>query len=152
MRSAPGVRFYAYTKAVRRIRRVVAEEGKPDNLDYRFSLGGTEDHLLDLATDRHADVFPDVASLEAAGYLDQSASDLLAARADVKVGMPANRMPALLKRQGQASFGELQQARDAQLADKRRQSTTRSAVRGAQQAPGDRPFVSAAGDGLSHTP
>lgn len=43
----PDVLFYAYTKEVSRARRVLAN-GAPPNLLLVFSLGGKEDHLLDL--------------------------------------------------------------------------------------------------------
>lgn len=44
----PDVLFYAYTKEVSRWRRVVGDDG-PRNLLAVFSLGGKEDHLLDLS-------------------------------------------------------------------------------------------------------
>ncbi len=116
MRSAPRTRFYAYTKAVSRFREIV-EPDPPANFSYRFSLGGREDHLIDRARDRHADVFPTVAALESAGYLDQAASDLLAAGPEIRVGMAVNRP---LKELGDRSFGEAQRERDAKLAAKRR--------------------------------
>ncbi|MFJ5927988.1 hypothetical protein ACIQF6_35875 [Kitasatospora sp. NPDC092948] len=120
MRSAPATRFYAYTKAVGRFARIVAP-AKPDNFKYTLSLGGKEDHLVDVATQRHADVFPTAERLEEAGYLDQAASDLLAvAPGVIRVGMVANPNPITRKRQGPHTFGELQRARNQRLADKRR--------------------------------
>ncbi|MFD9690373.1 hypothetical protein ACFWXO_31975 [Kitasatospora sp. NPDC059088] len=115
--SAPHVRFYAYTKAVSRVKDVAARLGTPANLFYRFSRGGTEDYLI-LPTDPQADVFADLAALEEAGYVDQAASDLIAAGPDIRVGMVANRMPVLRKRQGQLSFGELQLLRYDKLMPK----------------------------------
>ncbi|MFJ9167365.1 hypothetical protein ACIRPK_23790 [Kitasatospora sp. NPDC101801] len=103
-RSAPHVRFYCYTKAIERFRRLVLPNCPPNFL-WCFSLGGTEDRLIDRGRDRHADVFPTVEALEAAGYSDQSDSDLLAVLGSPKVGIPANRYPAM---KGTASFGELQ--------------------------------------------
>ncbi|WP_331727476.1 hypothetical protein OG871_40550 (plasmid) [Kitasatospora sp. NBC_00374] len=103
-KSAPHVRFYCYTKAIDRFRRLVLPKCPPNFL-WCFSLGGTEDDLIDRQNDRHADVFPTVEALEAAGYSDQSDSDLLAVLGSPKVGIPANRYPAM---KGTASFGELQ--------------------------------------------
>lgn len=107
------VTFYAYTKEVSMTRRLVAAGVVPDNLLLVFSLGGNEDHLIDLATDRHADVFVDPESLEAAGYHDQTQDDRLSVLGPQKVGIPANNIAHLKKRQGSKSFGELQREQDA---------------------------------------
>ncbi len=120
MRSAPHARFYAYTKAVDRFRRIVAP-AKPENFEYTLSLGGREDHLIDLTRERHADVFPTTTALEEAGYLDQAASDLLSVAPDVvRVGMATNPNPVTRRRQGPHTFGELQRERDERLTAKRR--------------------------------
>ncbi|MFD9690189.1 hypothetical protein ACFWXO_31025 [Kitasatospora sp. NPDC059088] len=112
-RSAPRTSFYAYTKAIDRMRRIV-DPDKPANFEYTPSLGGKEDHLIDLTRQRHADVFPTTEALEAAGYRDQAEDDRLAVDPDtVRVGMAANRIPRLLKRQGDRSFGQLQRDRMA---------------------------------------
>ncbi|MGW4890766.1 GP88 family protein [Kitasatospora sp. NPDC004240] len=121
MRGAPDVKFYCYTKSVSRFRRLV-EPDPPGNFLWCYSLGGKEDHLLDLETERHAEVFPGVAELEAAGYHDQTESDLRAVLGPEKVGIPANRIPHLLKRQGSETFGSLQRALDARLAEKKRRT------------------------------
>jgi hypothetical protein len=109
----PDTTFYAYTKEVTMTRAVTAEGLVPDNLRLLFSLGGQEDYLLDRDQERHADVFPDVDTLEAAGYADQSDDDRLAVVGPAKVGIPANNLRHLLKRQGGKSFGELQRLLDA---------------------------------------
>lgn len=70
--ATPHVLFYAYTKEVSRFRRLV-EGQAPANFRWVFSLGGREDHLLDLDVDRHADVFPDEEAIAAAGYTSQAA-------------------------------------------------------------------------------
>lgn len=108
----PDVLFYCYTKEVSRFRRLV--EGKaPDNFRWCYSLGGKEDHLVDPEADRHADVFPNVEALHAAGYLDQSSNDLLAVLAPtLKVGIPANNIPAIRRRMGTDSFSAVQLRRD----------------------------------------
>jgi hypothetical protein len=126
VRGAPLVRFYCYTKAVARFRRLV-EPDAPDNLKWCYSLGGTEDHLIDTGTERHADVFPRTAELEAAGYSDQTQSDLLAVLGPRKVGIPANRIPHLLKRQGEETFGSLQRARDIERVQRRKRAAERAA-------------------------
>lgn len=112
-RDTPDVLFYAYTKEVRRFR-AIAEHEAPDNFRWLFSLGGREDHLIDRDRDRHADVFPDVDSISAAGYESQDASDLYAITlATTRVGIPANNIRHFRKQQGSATFGDLQQSRHA---------------------------------------
>jgi len=125
MRSAPeGVRFYAYTKAVSRFRRTVIPD-PPPNFLWCFSLGGREDHLLDLTVDRHAEVFPTLEALEAAGYTDQSPSDLLSVLSESpRVGIPANRLPGTPVRKGHSTFGELQRKDNALRAARRAQRST----------------------------
>jgi hypothetical protein len=77
-----------------------------------FSLGGKEDHLIDLNNDRHADVFPDLESLVAAGYSDQSDDDRLAVIGPKRVGIPSNNLKHLRRKQGRMSFGQLQRTID----------------------------------------
>jgi hypothetical protein len=56
-----------------------------------FSLGGKEDHLIDLENDRHADVFANSDAIAEAGYGNQNASDLLAITLPTnKIGTRAN--------------------------------------------------------------
>jgi hypothetical protein len=111
MRATPATTFYAYTKEVTLFREAV-EPDPPVNFRWVYSLGGTQDHLVDREADRHADVFPDEESMEAAGYASQDASDLLAVYGPPKVGIPANNIRHLRRRQGYASFGELQEQQD----------------------------------------
>lgn len=73
----PTVNFYAYTKAVSLVKGVRDRFGIPSNLTIIFSYGGTEDHLIDPATDRHSYVFKDRASFDA-GYSDASDNDMVA--------------------------------------------------------------------------
>jgi len=130
MRSAPHVRFYCYTKEVSRFRRLVegGEDGCPPNFLYCWSLGGKEDRLINLETERHADVFPTVEQLAAAGYSDQTESDLLAVLGPEKVGIPANRIPHLLKLQGPVeTFGSLQRARDEWVDAKNERAVAKAA-------------------------
>lgn len=108
----PEVTFYCYTKEVSMFKRVLSE-GCPSNFKYLFSMGGKEDHLIDKENDRHAEVFPDDAAILDAGYMNQSASDLLAITLPTnKVGIPQNNIPQFKKRLAGKTFGELQEERN----------------------------------------
>jgi hypothetical protein len=119
MRATPGATFYAYTKSVDRFRRLV-ETDPPANFLWVYSLGGTEDHLIDRERDRHADVFTSDEAMEAAGYSSQEESDLLAVYGPPRVGIPANNIRHLRKRQGDETFGSLQEKADAARTRRRR--------------------------------
>lgn len=106
----PQTTFYAYTKEVTMIREAASI---PENLLVVFSLGGKQDHLIDREADRHADVFPDLETLVAAGYCDQSSDDRLSVTGSPRVGIPANNLKHLRKRQGTLSFGDLQREMDS---------------------------------------
>lgn len=109
--SAPDVLFYAYSKEVALVKLLGALGLLPPNLVVVFSLGGKQDQLVDRGADRHCDVFPTLEALEAAGYTDQADSDLMAPlHPNHRVGIVANRLPALRKHQGKRSFSELQVA------------------------------------------
>lgn len=112
MAARPEARFYSYTKEIGRFRRLI-EPDPPANFRWVYSYGGTQDHLLDEGGDRVADVFPTVEALNAAGYHDQSASDLLAVDGPAPVGIPANRIPHFLKKQGDRTFRTWQAEADA---------------------------------------
>jgi hypothetical protein len=106
----PDVFFYAYTKEVAMVKRYEL----PNNFVIIFSMGGTQDHLVDKENDRHADVFPSLEALQEAGYIDQEESDLLAAMLPTnKIGIVVNNIKHLKKRQGQETFGSLQVKADA---------------------------------------
>ena len=115
MRARPNITFYAYTKEVDRFRRIVAPDA-PGNFRWVFSLGGTQDELLDPSTDRVADVFPTEEAITEAGWHSQQASDLLAVLGPAPVGMSANRIPAFLKRLGGRRFSQWQAQVDAERA------------------------------------
>jgi hypothetical protein len=101
----PNVFFYAYTKEVAMVKRYEL----PKNFVIIYSMGGTQDHLVDKENDRHADVFPSLEALQEAGYTDQEESDLLAATLPTnKIGIVVNNIKHLKKRQGQETFGSLQ--------------------------------------------
>lgn len=110
MHARPEVSFYCYTKEISLFREVV-EPDPPANFRWIYSYGGIEDHLLG-PEDRVADVFPDEAAVAAAGWYDQSASDLLAVLGPAPVGIPANRIPRFQRRQGQRTLREWQAERD----------------------------------------
>ena len=109
--AVPETTFYAYTKEVSRFKRMV--EGRaPSNFKWLYSMGGKEDHLIDVENDRHAEVFHSEEALEAAGYFNQEASDILAIEAPTnKIGIVANNIPHFKKKQGGETFGSLQKVR-----------------------------------------
>jgi hypothetical protein len=111
-RVTPDVMFYAYTKEVSRFR-VLVEGQAPPNFRWLYSLGGKEDHLLDLEADRHAEVFTSLEDLDSAGYVDQEASDLLAVLApSPRIGIVSNNISHIRKKMDGRSFGEIQRRRD----------------------------------------
>jgi Gene product 88 len=105
----PDVTFYCYTKEVT----LFKQTEFPSNFKYLFSMGGKEDHLIDLENDRHAEVFKDDAAILDAGYGNQDASDLLAITLPTnKIGIPANNIKHFNKKMAGRTFGELQKERD----------------------------------------
>lgn len=110
-RANPDVLFYAHTKEVPRFRQLV-EPVAPVNFRWLYSLGGRFDGLIDRERDRHCDVFPTLEALLGAGYWDQSTSDLVAVLAPTtRIGIVANNIPQLKRRQGNESFAGLQARR-----------------------------------------
>jgi len=124
----PHVRFYAYTKEIDRFRRLV-EPDPPANFAWVYSYGGAQDHRLDPAQDRVADVFPTEDTINEAGWHSQADNDLLAVLGPNPVGIPANRIPRFQRRQGSRTFGEWQAATRP---PNRRDRVTRPASRGPQ--------------------
>lgn len=117
-RLTPDVNFYCYTKEVSMFKRVV-EPDCPSNFRYLYSMGGKEDHLVDKERDRHADVFPDDASILDAGYMNQSASDLLAITLPTtKIGIPANNIKHFNKKMAGRTFSKLQNEREEKISAK----------------------------------
>lgn len=119
IRARPDVSFYAYTKEVDRFRRLVIPHA-PRNFRWVFSLGGTQDGLLDPWVDRVADVFPTEAAIEKVGWHSQRASDLLAVLGPAPVGMAANPIPALRNRLGDRRLSDWQAEIDEFHARRRR--------------------------------
>lgn len=84
----PSLTFYAYTKEIRRIK---AYKGIiPSNLFFIYSLGGVDDHLIDMKKDRHAKIFNDEKSLKKAGYANASKSDLVALGKNKRISLIAH--------------------------------------------------------------
>jgi hypothetical protein len=119
MRARPAVTFYAYTKEVRRFKRLV-EPDPPTNFLWVYSYGGREDADIDPERDRVADVFPDEDAIAAAGWSSQEASDLLAVLGPRLVGVPANRIPHFLRRLDGRRFSQWQAEVDAERKIRRR--------------------------------
>lgn len=106
----PDILFYAYTKEVSLIRKL--REEFPSNFLICYSMGGREDHLLDPDRDRHADVFPDLESITAAGYMSQHESDLLCVLLPTtRIGIPQNNIPHFRKKLDGRTFSEAQKQR-----------------------------------------
>jgi len=76
--------FYGYTKQIRLLQRV--QSSLPPNLHLVQSVGGKEDRWIDPALP-HAIIFPDVASLEEAGYVNATHSDAPVYGGAVKIGL-----------------------------------------------------------------
>ena len=83
-RQNPNQIYYSYTKSVAMAK---ALKNKPKNLKFIFSLGGKQDHLINLKTDRHAKIFNNEAELLAEGYINASDDDLNALTPNKKVGL-----------------------------------------------------------------
>ena len=111
MAASPHVGFYTYTKEVRLFRDQV-EPAPPPNFKWVYSLGGKQDALLVPGVDRVADVFPTEPSIARARFHSQLKSDLLAVDGPSPVGMAANRIPKLQRRQGDRTFGQWQAETD----------------------------------------
>lgn len=106
----PHILFYAYTKEVAMLKE--ASLNPDSNFLICYSMGGREDHLIDVDVDRHADVFPDLQAIEDAGYFSQHGSDLLAVLAPSnRIGIPQNNIPTFRKGLAGRTFAEAQRDR-----------------------------------------
>jgi hypothetical protein len=85
----------------------------PRNFRWVYSYGGREDHLLDPAVDRVADVYPDEAAIRADGWHSQDSSDLLAVLGPAPVGIPSNNLPQFRRRMAGRTFRQWQAEQDA---------------------------------------
>lgn len=105
-RDHPSILFYAYTKEVSMF--LNYHDRLPENFRVIFSYGGLQDNLINPAQHRHADVFPDLSTLEQAQYLDQSESDLIAICAPTtRIGIPANNLAVPNRRFAGRAMSEL---------------------------------------------
>jgi len=80
----PNIQFYTYTKMISMVEK--HKSNKPTNLTVIYSMGGTEDHLINTLQHKHSKVFPTVEDLEAAGYKYVNDDDLLIFKTN-KVGL-----------------------------------------------------------------
>jgi hypothetical protein len=70
------VSFYAYSKQVKMLK----DFGPlPKSFRVIFSFGGKQDELIDKTSDFHSRVFESIEDLEAAGYVDGTIDDMVAA-------------------------------------------------------------------------
>jgi len=71
------VSFYAYSKMVKMIQ---SYKNLPVSFRVIFSFGGKQDDLIQIETDFHSKVFESLEALQAAGYVDSTQDDLIAAQ------------------------------------------------------------------------
>lgn len=83
----PNVQFYAYTKMIRMFNYYKMKGLIPSNFIVIYSYGGTEDKLINRATDRHSWVFSSVEELNTAGYADAHENDAIALGSNHKIGL-----------------------------------------------------------------
>lgn len=101
--------FYTYTKEVQLFNGLRSMGEIPSNFITIYSYGGKQDHLIDRQRDRHSDVFPDLTEMLAAGYVDISDDDSLAATSpNHRIGLYRNNIPQFVKKMGDRTFSEWQ--------------------------------------------
>jgi len=83
----PQVQFYSYTKEVGLFKSLSDSNNIPSNYTIIYSIGGTEDHLIDLNNDRHARIFKSLTELLDAGYVNAMLNDLIAIGPNNKIGL-----------------------------------------------------------------
>jgi hypothetical protein len=104
--SNPLVNFYSYTKEVSLFKITLANK-IPTNFVIIYSYGGKEDHLIDVNSDRHSDVFPNYDEMIALGYNDIEQDDKLAAiHPNKKVGLYRNNIKHFIKKMGNKKFSD----------------------------------------------
>lgn len=77
------IKFYAYTKMVR----LVKSQDRTSNFEIIFSMGGKQDEMIQIETDRHSKVFQSETELISQGYIDASHDDTLALGPNNKIGL-----------------------------------------------------------------
>lgn len=91
MNRLPNVKFYCYTKMVAFMREEQKKADYPKNFTAVFSFGGTQDNLIDKATDRHAIAFPSRSILRKYHYTEAFNSDVPATNPKtMRVGLIAH--------------------------------------------------------------
>lgn len=106
----PDILFYFYTKELTLLRQ--ERDRIPANMLWIYSMGGKQDDLLDPDTERHADVFPTIEAILAAGYMSQHESDLLSVLLPTtRIGIPQNNIPHFRKKLADRTFSEVQAER-----------------------------------------
>lgn len=80
----PQATFYIYTKEVKMFKDAQSEKSVPSNFHIVYSLGGKQDHLVDVNVDRHSRVFRTEEECFAAGYELSSNDDANAANPQIK--------------------------------------------------------------------
>ena len=83
----PTVKFYSYTKMVPLFLRLEQQSRIPANFTLIYSFGGLADKQIDITKHRHSAVFPDRATLDAAGYAYASEDDLVAVGSNPRIGL-----------------------------------------------------------------
>jgi hypothetical protein len=73
------VSFYAYSKQVEMIKAYQSKTALPVSFRVIFSYGGKQDAMIQTETDFHSRVFESVEALNAAGYVDGTVDDMVAA-------------------------------------------------------------------------
>ncbi len=108
----PRTTFYAYTKEVERFKRLVEGKASP-NLLWLYSLGGTQDRLIDREKDRYCSVFDSEEAIVEAGFESQSASDLMAIYLPTnRVGIVVNNNRQVINLLAGGTFESLQESRE----------------------------------------
>lgn len=105
-RACPQATFYIYTKEVHMFKQAQKEKIVPANFQIVFSLGGKQDHLIDLDNDRHSRVFESLEACEAEGYVLSSNDDSNAANPQIKKLGLVFHAPA----EGKKAFSNVQEA------------------------------------------
>jgi hypothetical protein len=83
-KEAPEAKFYIYTKEVKMFKDAQKEKLVPANFHIVYSLGGKQDSLVDVTTDRHSKVFATEEECLAEGYIISSNDDANAADPEIK--------------------------------------------------------------------
>lgn len=78
-RECHDVEFYGYTKMVTLFQEYDAQAMIPYNFNFVFSMGGKQDHAINIGKDRHSKVFKSLYALRKAKYHNGTDNDAIAA-------------------------------------------------------------------------